>query len=55
MCSCVAFYGDGGGSYNIKWNYGLFPQTWEDPSHSNPEVEDAFGDNDPGIKVRGRM
>ncbi|CAM6091400.1 unnamed protein product [Calypogeia fissa] len=33
--------------YNINWNYGLLPQTWEDPSHANPEVEGAFGDNDP--------
>jgi inorganic pyrophosphatase len=33
--------------YNINWNYGLLPQTWEDPSHSNPDVENAFGDNDP--------
>lgn len=34
--------------YNINWNYGLLPQTWEDPSLANPEVEGAFGDNDPG-------
>ncbi|GJX36684.1 paired amphipathic helix protein Sin3-like protein 2 isoform X3 [Tanacetum coccineum] len=33
--------------YNINWNYGLLPQTWEDPSHANPEVDGAFGDNDP--------
>ncbi|KAF3550314.1 hypothetical protein DY000_02000409 [Brassica cretica] len=33
--------------YNINWNYGLLPQTWEDPSHANVEVEGAFGDNDP--------
>lgn len=33
--------------YNINWNYGLLPQTWEDPSHANSEVEGAFGDNDP--------
>ncbi|XP_024376796.1 soluble inorganic pyrophosphatase 6, chloroplastic [Physcomitrium patens] len=33
--------------YNINWNYGLLPQTWEDPSHSNSDVENAFGDNDP--------
>lgn len=36
-------------SYNINWNYGLLPQTWEDPSFANSEVEGAFGDNDPGI------
>lgn len=35
--------------YNINWNYGLLPQTWEDPSLANAEVEGAFGDNDPGI------
>ncbi|XP_010271538.1 PREDICTED: soluble inorganic pyrophosphatase 6, chloroplastic-like [Nelumbo nucifera] len=33
--------------YNIDWNYGLLPQTWEDPSFSNSEVEGALGDNDP--------
>nr|VDC84844.1 unnamed protein product [Brassica rapa] len=33
--------------YNINWNYGLLPQTWEDPSRANSEVEGAFGDNDP--------
>eukprot|EP00887_Chlorella_sp_A99_P003507 scaffold7.g3507.t1 len=32
--------------YNINWNYGLLPQTWEDPSHTNKDV-DAAGDNDP--------
>jgi inorganic pyrophosphatase len=32
--------------YNINWNYGLLPQTWEDPSFVNKEV-DAAGDNDP--------
>ena len=37
-------------SYNINWNYGLLPQTWEDPSFANNEVEGAFGDNDPGIR-----
>jgi len=38
-------------SYNIHWNYGLLPQTWEDPSLANHEVEGAFGDNDPGIPL----
>uniref|UniRef100_A0A2N9J0Z1 inorganic diphosphatase n=1 Tax=Fagus sylvatica TaxID=28930 RepID=A0A2N9J0Z1_FAGSY len=33
--------------YNINWNYGLLPQTWEDPSLANKDVEGAFGDNDP--------
>lgn len=39
-------------SYNINWNYGLLPQTWEDPSLANSEVEGAFGDNDPGMHNR---
>ncbi|CAN8251648.1 unnamed protein product [Cochlearia groenlandica] len=33
--------------YNINWNYGLLPQTWEDPTQANSEIEGAFGDNDP--------
>ncbi|XP_062157841.1 soluble inorganic pyrophosphatase 6, chloroplastic-like isoform X2 [Alnus glutinosa] len=33
--------------YNINWNYGLLPQTWEDPSFANSEVDGALGDNDP--------
>ncbi|CAI7834584.1 unnamed protein product [Closterium sp. NIES-53] len=33
--------------YNIHWNYGMLPQTWEDPSHANPEVDNTMGDNDP--------
>lgn len=36
--------------YNINWNYGLLPQTWEDPTTANSDVEGAFGDNDPGIE-----
>jgi len=32
--------------YNINWNYGLFPQTWEDPGHMDKDCEVA-GDNDP--------
>lgn len=28
------------------WNYGAFPQTWEDPTHVCPETK-AKGDNDP--------
>jgi inorganic pyrophosphatase len=28
------------------WNYGAFPQTWEDPKHIHPETK-AKGDNDP--------
>jgi len=33
--------------YNINWNYGMLPQTWEDPDVKNPEVENMAGDNDP--------
>ncbi|GMP50401.1 hypothetical protein CsSME_00017032 [Camellia sinensis var. sinensis] len=33
--------------YNINWNYGLLPQTWEDPLSANSDVEEALGDNDP--------
>lgn len=32
--------------YNINWNYGMFPQTWEDPGHVDKDCEVA-GDNDP--------
>ncbi|KAM0755048.1 inorganic pyrophosphatase [Meredithblackwellia eburnea MCA 4105] len=28
------------------WNYGAFPQTWEDPNATHPETK-AVGDNDP--------
>jgi len=28
------------------WNYGAFPQTWEDPTQTHPETK-AKGDNDP--------
>merc|ERR1712060_304397 len=30
----------------IFWNYGMFPQTWEDPGVTHPETQCA-GDNDP--------
>jgi inorganic pyrophosphatase len=32
--------------YNINWNYGMLPQTWEDPGHVHPEMN-VKGDNDP--------
>ncbi|GAX73317.1 hypothetical protein CEUSTIGMA_g771.t1 [Chlamydomonas eustigma] len=32
--------------YNIHWNYGMIPQTWEDPSHTHSELM-CEGDNDP--------
>lgn len=28
------------------WNYGCFPQTWEDPSFIHPDTK-CGGDNDP--------
>lgn len=30
----------------IFWNYGCFPQTWEDPNEEHPELK-VFGDDDP--------
>mmetsp|Transcript_52621 Transcript_52621/g.152994 ORF Transcript_52621/g.152994 Transcript_52621/m.152994 type:complete len:290 (+) Transcript_52621:60-929(+) len=30
----------------IFWNYGMFPQTWEDPTNQHPELQ-VRGDNDP--------
>eukprot|EP01024_Parvocaulis_polyphysoides_P038873 TRINITY_DN35110_c0_g1_i1.p1 TRINITY_DN35110_c0_g1~~TRINITY_DN35110_c0_g1_i1.p1 ORF type:complete len:295 (-),score=35.40 TRINITY_DN35110_c0_g1_i1:350-1180(-) len=33
--------------YNINWNYGLLPQTWEDPNVKNGELDGVAGDNDP--------
>ncbi|XP_043714117.1 soluble inorganic pyrophosphatase 6, chloroplastic-like [Telopea speciosissima] len=43
--------------YNINWNYGLLPQTWEDPSFANSEVEGTLGDNDPVdvVEIGGRQ
>ncbi len=25
--------------YNINWNYGMLPQTWEDPDHKNADLD----------------
>jgi inorganic pyrophosphatase len=33
--------------YNINWNYGFLPQTWEDPGEKNDACGGVFGDNDP--------
>lgn len=30
----------------IFWNYGMLPQTWEDPNVTHPETK-CNGDNDP--------
>ena len=29
------------------WNYGAFPQTWEDPAHKTADCDNCIGDNDP--------
>lgn len=29
--------------YEIYWNYGLLPQTWEDPAHTNRDTDAAVG------------
>lgn len=30
--------------YNINWNYGMLPQTWEDPKVVHPELEVAVSE-----------
>jgi inorganic pyrophosphatase len=32
---------------DIYFNYGCFPQTWEDPTHIHPDAMGCRGDNDP--------
>jgi len=32
---------------DIFFNYGCFPQTWEDPTYIHPDAEGCRGDNDP--------
>lgn len=32
---------------DIGFNYGCFPQTWEDPTFVHPDAEGCRGDNDP--------
>lgn len=39
--------------YNINWNYGLLPQTWEDPSHEHPELKVKVGEVGGGGGVLG--
>jgi inorganic pyrophosphatase len=31
----------------ILWNYGMFPETWEDPEVTDENLGDFRGDNDP--------
>jgi len=33
--------------YPINWNYGMLPQTWEDPEEISTELGGVGGDNDP--------
>jgi len=39
--------------YNINWNYGMLPQTWEDPTHEHPVMK-VMGDNDPVVRPAPR-
>ena len=32
---------------DIFFNYGCFPQTWEEPTHVHPDAKGSRGDNDP--------
>ena len=32
---------------DIFFNYGCFPQTWEDPTFIHPDADGTRGDNDP--------
>lgn len=32
---------------DIFFNYGCFPQTWEDPTFVHPDADGTRGDNDP--------
>ena len=41
--------------YNINWNYGLLPQTWEDPGHHNKEVDAAVSSCHPGECKKNQM
>eukprot|EP01098_Paradermamoeba_levis_P007446 TRINITY_DN3079_c0_g1_i1.p1 TRINITY_DN3079_c0_g1~~TRINITY_DN3079_c0_g1_i1.p1 ORF type:complete len:258 (+),score=93.11 TRINITY_DN3079_c0_g1_i1:119-892(+) len=42
----LRFVADLPGHKGYPWNYGAFPQTWENPTHKDAQT-DAFGDNDP--------
>lgn len=33
--------------YNIHWNYGMLPQTWEDPLEINSELEEGVSSTAP--------
>jgi len=42
----LRFVADVNGAKGYPWNYGAFPQTWEDPTYTHPETN-AKGDKDP--------
>eukprot|EP01104_Vermistella_antarctica_P006001 TRINITY_DN16736_c0_g1_i1.p2 TRINITY_DN16736_c0_g1~~TRINITY_DN16736_c0_g1_i1.p2 ORF type:complete len:310 (-),score=95.87 TRINITY_DN16736_c0_g1_i1:92-1021(-) len=42
----LRFVADIMGGKGYPWNYGAFPQTWEDPTHKDADTE-CLGDNDP--------
>jgi len=42
----LRYVADVNGAKGYPWNYGAFPQTWEDPSFTNPDTN-AKGDRDP--------
>ena len=37
--------------YNINWNYGMLPQTWEDPAHASKDVDGAKVSNTACLKM----
>jgi hypothetical protein len=39
--------------YNINWNYGLLPQTWEDPDHKNTELDGVAVSRGVGLGAGG--
>jgi inorganic pyrophosphatase len=47
VCVCVSYmFRNCFPHHGYIWNYGCFPQTWEDPTHSHPDTK-CVGDNDP--------
>eukprot|EP00897_Mesotaenium_endlicherianum_P005677 jgi/Mesen1/5137/ME000255S04104 len=42
---------------DMPWNYGMLPQTWEDPAYANAECGGSKGDDDPVdvVEISGRQ
>lgn len=40
--------------YNINWNYGLLPQTWEDPKHKAADLDGVAVGLGPGFGLASR-